>query len=320
MATTGDVTLTPRFDGQGYIEGITWGQGFLMGIPMLTWLQPGVTYTPHMLSNAGQIMLPIMDGGTNGEVTDLCAAPNPAEADGRYISMKIDKQVTGVFDGCFTVNGIAEINWEALKNNATFRRMALQYQNYIMDEVIAEGEVTTATIDVAADAFGALMSMRSEYFFKTGFYPNVALVSQNAISAILTQKIQLLSSTSEGNYVTGLVGETAGLTLVQADLPAGVDIVMLSPRAINIVQPSTFAQASPMIMSGFQILGAMAPALDLHSVAPGVEFNSGMISMIETHPSTTGTLARTYVFKPFGLYVEPKLAMLSGSVTPPPAP
>jgi hypothetical protein len=311
-----DLNIVPRYDGNRYMEGFTLGQGFVLGLAHLSWLMPGETYTPYQLSNAGRVYLPIMNNFTPGTVTDICTAPDPAKADGEWVQMQLDKQASGIFDGCFTVNGIAELNWQMLMNNATFRTMAIkQYQQYIMDEVIAEGTAVTSTYDLTKP-WELINDMAQQFFASTGYEPTYALVSPAMMTKLIAEKLVFPAVDANGEYTTGRVTTTIGITLIRTLLPAGTDIIMGVPRSINIVTASNKAQATPLISSGVNILGG---AVDQGTLDQGgdIRFDSGFVSMLDVDPKNNGLKANTYVFYPFGVYVQPELVLMyQETVTP----
>ena len=101
------INMTLRQDAENYAEGLVIGDAIIRGLGRYSWLQPNITYLNKTLSNAGVYYAPIVTG-SQGAATALCADGDAGDANVEYLPIVIDKKVTGKFDGCFTVAGIAD--------------------------------------------------------------------------------------------------------------------------------------------------------------------------------------------------------------------
>lgn len=291
------MNINLREDANKYVEGLTYGQGLMIGLSRLSWLQPNVTYTHHTLNGAGQVLIPVVENLKDGAVTELCAEGEFSKSKGRYETLLLDKKVGAEFDGCFTVSGIANKDWELLLNNASLRQMAIARQIAVETELVEQA--TASAIDKDDKPFTYLNKLKNEYYVMSGLQPTIALVSLDYYNEILDAQVQMPQAVGEYAYVNGVVGMIAGMAIIPAQIT--VDAVLINPQAINLASAGALAQVPQFgNIIGMANLGE----------ANGIGFDAGLISKTDVNPKYVG--ATTYVHQPFGIKIISNLALAAG--------
>ena len=295
------VTFELRKDEGNYIEGMTYGQGITLESDKLSWLMPGVTYTSHTLSEAGQIRIPVYQLDNEGAVTELCDEGVFYKGTMEFVTLLLDRKVSATFDSCFTVAGIVPSNWQRGINNVSLRHMAIGAQREVERELQANATVSTLAT-AGKTPFQILNQLKTEFRKKTTRWCDIALVSLDFYNEILSTQTQLGVTPASAAYVRGVVGTVAGLLIIPTDMEN--DVTLFTVEAINVAKPGSLAQ-----IPGMGIVGAVDMA---HA---GISFNSGLVSKQNVQPNKIGVV--TNVFKPFGLKVIPELTLtLPNALTP----
>ena len=167
------LTMTFREDVNKYVEGYTVGDVIIRGLGQYSWLQPNVTYTPHTLSDAGILYIPKVTG-TQGAATAICVDGDPGDARADYLSVVIDKKVTGKFDGCFTVAGISDQIIERALNTYKLKNMANDLQDDVMSYMLSTGTGSVVDRSAYSTAYGYLQALKREYFAANEEFPDIA--------------------------------------------------------------------------------------------------------------------------------------------------
>lgn len=276
------LSMTFRQDAEKYAEGSIVGDIIVRGLGKQAWLQPGVTYTAHTLSDAGVLYLPKVSGA-QGAATNICVDGVVGTSDVEYLSVVIDKKVSAKFDGCFTVAGIADKVIERALNNYKMKNM----MNDMQDDVLAYMKATgTASAVVKANyttAYGYFRALQNEYFAANDEFPTVALVSMDFYDELLLEQIPFGTPIGDNAYVSGNVGTVLGM-IVRPVVNLDRDAILYVPEALHIAKP-----ASPKVI-GENILGAVDSDSDA--------FYDGMVS-IQAKDALKG-IVNTYVHKFYG--------------------
>ena len=275
------INMTLRQDAENYAEGLVIGDAIIRGLGRYSWLQPNITYLNKTLSNAGVYYAPIVTG-SQGAATALCADGDAGDANVEYLPIVIDKKVTGKFDGCFTVAGIADKSIEQSLNNFKLKNM----QNDMQDDVLAY-MVATGTESLVAKgvlpAYEYLQKLKTEYFTANEEYPTVALISIAFQDELILERIAMGDLVGDEVYVAGALGRVLGMIL--RPVPRLLrDAILYIPEALTIVKPANTA------VIGENILGAVNSETDA--------FYDGLVS-IQAKDALKG-IVNTYVHKFYG--------------------
>lgn len=289
-----NLTVTQREDGNGYVEGLTYGQAIMMGLAKRTWLAHGLTFTQHVLNDAGQIMIPIFEPDELKGATDLCAEGEFNKAKRRFVQLLLDKKIGMEFDGCFTVAGITVAGWERALNNATLMQGAMDYQTSVETSLEASG-IVSEVVKGGLTPSQYLLKLKSEYFNKTKQKAKVALVSSEFYNDIISQQTSLGTAGSDYAFVNGVVGVVSGLVIIETDLKA--DATLINAQAINIASAGNIKQVPQF--------GNIIGEVDMTSFNIG--FSAGMLSKIDVKPTFIGS--NTYVHVPLGVKVIDQLVL-----------
>lgn len=276
------ISMTFRQDAGNYAEGYAVGDVIVRDLGQYSWLQPGVTYTAHTLSDAGVLYLPKISG-TQGAATDICEDGSVGTSSVEMLSVLIDKKVSAKFDGCFTVAGITDQTIERALNNYKIKNMANDLQDDILAAMLADG---TESAVVKADydtTYAYLQALKREFFTANEEFPSIALVSMNFYDELMLEGVAFGTPLSDQIYVAGAVGTVMGL-LVRPVPRLERDVILYTPDALHIVEP-----ASPKVI-GDNILGAINTETSA--------FYNGMIS-VQSLDALKG-MAYTYVHKFYG--------------------
>lgn len=280
-----------RQDTDKYVEGFTVGDAIYAGMGMLSWLQPGVTYTEHVLNDAGTILIPSMTVTTEGGRTALCVDGNTAETDGTYVTISVDGKVSAKFDGCFVAAGIADLNFARALNNMKIKQMNKEYQNDVKAELLSKA--TVATTAVNADPAVYLGLLKTEFFTTKNEWPTVAMVSTSFYDKLVaTAGKSFVQTVAEEAYVNGNVGKINGLVIIPQN--QAEDVILFTADALHIVEPTKVSQV-PMNW------GVQSPSSEAFS------FSRGYITILETN-AKAGTF-NTYVHKYYGRLALSQFAM-----------
>ena len=275
------INMSVRQDVNNYAEGTSVGDMIVRGLGKYSWLQAGVTYTNYTLSDAGVLFLPIITG-SQGASTAICADGNVGTADADYLSVIIDKKVSGKFDGCFTVAGISDKKIERALNNFKLKNMQNDFQDDVLTYILATA-TASAVVKAGSTAYEYLNALQLEYFAANEEFPEIALVSLAFYNELLLEKIALGVLSSDEAYVSGNVGKVLGMNLTVVPRLTR-DAVVYVADALAIAKP-----ASPAVI-GENILGAVDSDSDA--------FYEGMVS-IQAKDALKG-IAETYVHKFYG--------------------
>lgn len=294
----GGITVNIRQDNDNYPEGYTVAQAVEMGIGRMLWLQPGVTFNEHVTDDQGTIGIPKITA-TEGGITEICAEGNAGDSDVTRVPLSIDKKVSGMFDGCFTVAGIAERSTEKALNKAKLRVMANTKTKYVEAQMIANStESKLNKADFADNPRKYLSKAKSEAYKLGKKWPQIALVSIDFYDELDNAKAIRETVSGDEQYVNGVVGKTAGLLIIPTEIE--VDFILYSWEDLNIAVPS-----SPKhIATG--ILG------ETDSIE-GFSFDKGYASFLDVKASS-GT-AHTWLHGYFGTLITDKTLMLKSKAT-----
>ena len=276
------INMTFRQDADNYAEGYRVGVVIVRDLGQYSWLQPGVTYTAHTLSDAGVLYLPKVSG-TQGAATDICADGSVGTANVEMLSVLIDKKVSAKFDGCFTVAGITDINIERALNNYKLKNMANDMQDDVLAAMIADGTESAVFKADYTTAYAYLQALKREFFAANEEFPTVALVSMDFYDELMLEGVAFGTPLSDQIYVAGAVGTVMGM-LLRPVPRLERDAILYVPEALHIVEP-----ANPKVI-GDNIIGAVNTETSA--------FYNGMISVQDTD-ALKGT-AHTYVHKFYG--------------------
>lgn len=297
-----DITVTQRVDAANYAEGFTYGQAIMIGLGKRSWLVPGRTFTLHTLNAAGQVIIPVYEPGDLKGATALCDEGTFNKATKKSETLLLDKKIGGEFDGCFTVAGIAQKDWERALNNATLMQMAMDYQSTI-ETALQAGGTDSEVVSTGLSASQYLLKLKSEYFKKTKQQATVALVNDEFYNQILDQQTNLGTAGSDFAFINGAVGTVSGLTIIQTSMDTPV--ILTNVNGIHIA-----VAGSPKQVPQF---GNIIGDYDINSLDIG--FSAGMISKTDIKPKFIG--ATTYVHLPLGTKIIDSL-VLKAPVTPAP--
>ena len=288
-----NIAVSIRQDGDKYPEGISVGQTVELGIGRLLWLQPGVTFNEHILDDQGMISIPKITA-TAGEVTAICAEGDAGTANEERINLLIDKKISGKFDGCFTVAGIADKTSQKALNTAKLRVMANTKTRYVENEMITKAtESKLNKADFVGNPRGYLSKAKTEAYKLSKKFPQIALVSLDFYDALDDAKAIRETLSGDEQYVNGVVGRTAGLLIIPTEIE--VDFILYSWEDLHLAVPSNPKQIS----SG--ILG------DSESIE-GFSFDQGYASFLDVQASY-GT-AHTWLHGYFGTLITDATLML----------
>lgn len=292
------ISISMRQDGDNYTEGMTIGSVLMMKMGRKSWLQPGVTYTPHVLDGMGMISVPKVTA-TEGEVTDLCVDGNVGGANEVRVPILINKKVSAVFDGCFTAVGIADKIIQRALNNAKVRKLRITYEKYIEGIMVQKGKAAT-TARGELSARGYLAKLKTEYYKVNTDYPTFALVSLDFMDELDAEMALRETVQGDAKWVRGGdVAMAAGILVIPAEIP--VPVILATPDRLPIVTPQSAAQLADGIIGG------------VDSEA-GFSFGSGFGFFQEIN-AKAGT-AHTYVHKFFGFDIVDTDGVLVAPVTP----
>lgn len=295
-------------DSQEYLQGITIAEKMELGMGKFSWLQPGVTYTSHVLNEAGKIMIPVVRRGEAGGITSLCEDGKSSGVTTEWIEVPLDKKVSQMFDSCFTIAGTVPKNWEQMINSAKLKVMQEEWQEDVEKELETKATAfSKSSADYASDprpCTKLLSAMRTEYRKKTKRWPTVCLVSLAFSEQLADEKLTLNSPAMvEQTYVSGNVGVYKQMLIVPTDLET--DAIMYTVEALNLARAGSLKQIPAQMVVGEGVdLGAL-----------GVEFSSGYISKIDVKAQGIGS--NTWVHKPFGTKCIEEL-ILKSKVVPAP--
>ena len=102
------ITTVSRQDGGLYVEGVTQGQAIWLELAKHNWIMSNVTATVHTLDGDGKVQIPVFKKGTIKGFTELCEDGDVNKANFEFRSIDLSHKVSGIFNGCFTVAGIAD--------------------------------------------------------------------------------------------------------------------------------------------------------------------------------------------------------------------
>lgn len=275
---------TLRTDAAGYVEGYQWGERFLYGFAMHNWLIPGLTYTRHVLTDAGTIVLPysVVPTPTGAQITDLCADGTPSNQDASILQISVDKKVSDRFDGCYTAAGISMVEWAALINDAKLRNMANEQKLYVAQQLAANNIASTST---DATEYGKFIDSKTQYFAHTGRYPTFALVSSDYFDALIKENIVLnlfgTANLAQDAYVHGESGQIAGVAIINTGLSTaqlGAKAYISDAEALHIVVPRSINQ----VPAGWSIQGPY----NAGEMTEGLSFSEGIQAIVDIHAAS----------------------------------
>jgi len=294
---------TLRTDAAGYVEGYQWGHRILYGFAQHNWLQPGLTYTRHELSNAGTVVLPysIVPTPTGARVTDLCSPATPSNADASIMQVLVDKKVSDRFDGCFTSAGISMLEWAELINDHKLRNMANDQKYYIAQKLAAASNASGAhTVEQTSSAYADFLAAETLFWTVTGRSAEFALVSNEYYNTLLKEQVSLNLygnlHLGETAYVNGLVGEIAGIRIIRTGLPEailGAPAYFMDAETLHIAVPNSIHQ----IPIGWNIQGPHASAL----LAESPSFSQGIQYILDS--DAPSGIEYTWLHYYFGAFV-----------------
>lgn len=281
---------TLRTDGNGYVDGYTIGQIMNVALMENSWLIPGQTFTRERMTDAGTMIIPMIDKGTPGGVTDLCEDGKFATTTGGTATLMIDKKISGKFDGCFTVAGIADRAFQNAENSMQLKMMAEDYQAYVMTEMLKvakESELdTTSTTMTNAEYFTRRLA---EYRKLNHISPDYALVSSEYLTELEVEIALRQSNAGDAALINGFSGVLKGIPIIE-QYDQTDKIILVKKEAIRIGEPT-----DPKQIPNTRILGAYQAGGD----ASG--FDSGMISIYDVQASKG--IVDTWTHKFFGVAI-----------------
>ena len=288
------ITTVQRQDGGLYLEGVTQGQAIWLELAKHNWIMSNVTATIHTLDGNGKVQIPVFKKGALKGFTELCEDGNVNKANFEFRSVDLSHKVSGEFNGCFTVAGIADPKITESLDSATIRQMSLAYSTGIETELINNAQPVTIT-DTKATYFDILMSLKKRFFEENRTQPTAVLVSARAFIEIAKEHGFIPTSAGSLILTSGNVGTYAGLTIIETNI-TDTDIIMISPESVHIAVAGNPQQASPK--------GVAGESFELFNQMNG--FSAGMISKIDSKPLGVGEV--TYLHVPIGVTVIPELA------------
>ena len=298
-----DITSTRRQDEANYLEGMTTYDTIMVGLYQGSWLQPGVTFTNHLLRDAGKIEVPKITGAEGG-VTDLLnTAANVGTANVAMVYLEVDKKVSAKFDGTFTLTGIADKNIELGLNNYKIRSMKTTKEKYVHGKLVAGA--TTSLVDKAdfvGNPYQYLNAMKTEYAKNTlGMMPTIALVSYDFLEELTNADFTRETNQGDAVLITGALQGKLGLLVIPVHYQT-IPVILYSADGLHLGTPVNTKSI------GDTILG------DIESMA-GVEFRNGIVTMNNTDASKLKV--ETYVHNVFGALVPETLYVLAAPVVAP---
>lgn len=288
-------TLTGiREDSNNYPEGVKIGEAIQIAFFEKSWLVPNVTYTPLDFGENGTLIIPMVDKNTNGGATDLCAEANVGSGAVSQWQVSITKKVSGIFDGCFTVAGIADKTTQKLLNDVKLEIMVEDYRQYVKSQMDLTNTPSTVAMGTGANAYITYFNARVLEFKKaTKRMPTIAKVSSDFLAGL--ENDMLLRETNNGDFVlvNGFTGRIKETNIIE-DLEQTEDMILMTSDAIGIGEPS-----SPKQIPNANVLGAFD-----YAKANGDQagFSNGIISL--PHIEASKASVSTYLHKFFGMGIK----------------
>ena len=288
------ITTVQRQDKSLYLEGLTQGQAIWLELGQRTWVLDGVTATIHSLNQAGQVQIPVFKTGDIKGLTELCEDGDGNKANYEFRTLNLDKKVSGVFNGCFTVANIADPNITSMLDQATIRQMALAYTTGIENELVANAQAGTIS-DTNATNFEILMDLQKKFFDENRIQPSAVLVSARAYKEIAKEHGFIPTASGSTILTTGNVGIYAGLQIIQTNI-TDTDLIMISPESVHIAIAGSPEQANQS--------GSLSAGFDIFNQMNG--FSAGIVSKLDNMAQNVAT--KTWVHIPLGIKIIPELA------------
>lgn len=297
-------TIDLRTDSAGYVEGTKMASTVLrVGMLENRFLVPGVTYTQHLLTDAGDIEIPKVTKLTNGTRSALCDAHTAATMAVTYEALKIDSKEGGEFDGCFTVAGIADKNVERALNSAKLTQIGADFEAHVLTDI--ENNLTDYTTAWSGSGTNQyLQDLKKAYRIQTGYTAKIALVSLDFYYTAISEMSNLSNQLGADTYVTGADTPKmiAGLMVIPVDLLSR-DVILYNPLGLNIGFPVNTKAIGGGILGDFD--------------SSAMEFQGGLISYHQM-PTNGSIVVKTWVLMPYGtLIAEPQWFLASPAVVTP---